>query len=254
MTALQLAPTLTGITDATATALGVGALVNNTGAGNTAVGEEALTFNTDGTSNTAIGSRIGFRMDQPELLRFAVGVLERLGLRYLVTGSIATTYFGEPRFTNDIDIVVDLNPSKVPRFCSAFPNADFYLDQESVRDAIANRGQFNIIHPASGLKIDVMIPARDAFNASRFARAKRLIYDDDCSVSFASPEDVIIKKLEYFAAGGSDKHLRDITGMLKISGEDIDRDYIHEWAERLGVESVWRQILDRMTGGSQSSD
>ena len=189
-------------------------------------------------------------MDQPELLRFAVGVLERLELRYLITGSIATTYFGEPRLTNDIDIVVDLNSGKVPEFCGAFPDADFYLDEESVRDAIAARGQFNIIHPASGLKIDVMIPARDAFNASRFARARRLKPEDDYVASFASPEDVIVKKLEFFAAGGSDKHLRDIAGMLKISGEDIDREYVRGWTERLGVESVWRQVLDRLKGES----
>ncbi len=189
-------------------------------------------------------------MDQPELLRFAVGVLERLGLRYLVTGSIATTYYGEPRFTNDIDIVVDLSADDVPEFCGAFPAADFYLDEESVLGAIANRGQFNIIHPAAGLKIDVMIPARDAFNASRFARAQRLKPESDYVASFASPEDVIIKKLEFFAAGGSDKHLRDITGVLKISGDDIDRDYVREWAERIGVESVWRQVLDQFAGGS----
>ena len=189
-------------------------------------------------------------MEPSELLRYMVDVLERLGLQYLVTGSVATIQYGEPRFTNDIDIVVDLPASAVGEFCNAFPSADFYVDESTVRDAIANRSQFNIIHPATGLKIDVMIPARDAFNASRFARAKRLVFDDDCSVSFASPEDVIIKKLEYFVAGGSDKHLRDITGMLKISGEDIDREYVREWATRLNVDAVWRQLLDRMTGES----
>lgn len=189
-------------------------------------------------------------MDQPELLRFAVGVLERLGLRYLVTGSIATTYFGEPRFTNDIDIVVDLHPDKVPEFCRAFPDPDFYLDEESVRHAIATRGQFNIIHPKSGLKIDVMIPARNAFNASRFARARRVKPEDDYVASFASPEDVIIKKLEFFVAGGSDKHLRDITGMLRLSANDIDLDYVHEWATRLDIEAIWRRVLDRMKGES----
>ena len=183
-------------------------------------------------------------MDQPELLRFAVGVLERLGLRYFVTGSIATTYFGEPRFTNDIDIVVDLNPDRVPEFCGAFPDADFYLDEESVRDAIATRDQFNIIHPACGLKIDVMIPARDAFNASRFARARRLKPEDDYVASFASPEDVILEKLEFFAAGGSDKHLRDIAGMLRLSGNEIDREYVCEWSERLGGDSIWRRVLE----------
>ncbi|MCH7872812.1 MAG: hypothetical protein IID33_14040 [Planctomycetes bacterium] len=189
-------------------------------------------------------------MEPSELTRYVVAVLERLAVPYLITGSVATIQYGEPRLTNDIDIVVDLPASAVGEFCNAFPLADFYLDETTARDAIANRGQFNIIHPASGLKIDVMIPARDAFNKSRFARAKRLIFSENCTAVFASPEDVIIKKLEYFAAGGSDKHLRDIAGMLKISGGEIDRDYVREWAERMGVVSIWRQIIDRLTGGS----
>ncbi len=192
-------------------------------------------------------------MEPSELTRHVVAVLERLAVPYLITGSVATIQYGEPRLTNDIDIVVDLPANAVAEFCNAFPLADFYLDETTVRDAIANRSQFNIIHPASGLKIDVMIPARDAFNRSRFARAKRLIVSEHCTAVFASPEDVIIKKLEYFAAGGSDKHLRDIAGMLKISGDDIDREYVHEWADRLGVESVWRQVLDKLAGGTSPS-
>lgn len=161
-------------------------------------------------------------MEPSELLRYVVDVLERVQVRYLVTGSIATIHYGEPRFTNDIDIVVDLPTEVADRFCAAFPSGDFYVDESTIRKAIAGRGQFNIIHPASGLKIDVMIPARDAFNASRVARAWRVHPEDDYEASFASPEDVVIKKLDYYCAGGSDKHLRDIASILKISGERLD--------------------------------
>jgi hypothetical protein len=179
-----------------------------------------------------------------------VDVFERLRVRYLVTGSIATIHYGEPRFTNDIDVVADLPPESVADFCAAFPADDFYVDEASVRDAIARRSQFNIIHPESGLKVDVMIPADSAFNHSRFARAVRVKPESDYEASFASAEDVIIKKLEYFAAGGSDKHLRDITGMLKVSGDDIDCEYIGDWARRLALEPVWTAVRERWKGGS----
>ena len=185
-------------------------------------------------------------MEDKDLLRYAVEALERLGLRYLVTGSMATIFFGEPRFTIDIDIVVDLPPERIGEFCAAFPPEEFYLSEETVRRAVRSRGQFNIIHPSSGLKIDIMIPAGTLFDRSRFERAHRVRPEPDFDASFASPEDVIVKKLEYYREGGSEKHLRDITGVLRISGEKIDRFYIKEWAERLGLEDIWQMILERL--------
>src|SRR4051812_49875741 len=97
-------------------------------------------------------------MEPSELLQRIVAILERLGLRYFVTGSMATIFFGEPRFTNDIDIVVDLPVNRIAEFCAAFPAPEFYLSEETVHRAVSRRGQFNIIHPASGLKVDVMVP------------------------------------------------------------------------------------------------
>lgn len=187
-------------------------------------------------------------MEQDELLRFAVEVLERLRLPYLVTGSIATVFYGEPRFTNDIDLVVDLPPERVGELCRAFPAGEFYVDEEAARDAVRRHGQFNVLHPASGLKLDLMIPAPTDFNRSRFARATRVRPADDYPASFASPEDVILKKMEYYREGGSEKHLRDITGVLKVSGDRIDRAYVEDWARRLELEEVWEAILRRMEG------
>jgi hypothetical protein len=181
-------------------------------------------------------------MEQSELLRYCTKLLEQLGLRYFVTGSVATIFFGEPRFTNDIDIVVDLPADRISELCGAFPAADFYVSEESVRSAVSRKGQFNIIHPASGLKVDIMVPSEDAFNRSRFSRVRRLRPAPDYEVVFASPEDVILKKLEYYLEGGSEKHLRDIAGVLKISGPEIDFTYIDEWAARLGLYEIWGKV------------
>ncbi|HEY0510974.1 MAG TPA: hypothetical protein VGH73_03665 [Thermoanaerobaculia bacterium] len=184
-------------------------------------------------------------MEQSELLRYTVGVLDRIGLRYFVTGSMATIFFGEPRFTNDIDIVVDLPSGRIAELCAAFPAPDFYISEEAVHRAVSRRGQFNIIHPASGLKVDIMVPADSPFNRSRFSRTKRVAPAPDFDATFSSAEDVILKKMESYREGGSEKHLRDITGVLKISGDALDRGYIAEWAARMGTADIWKEILKR---------
>lgn len=186
-------------------------------------------------------------MDLSELLAFLAETFDDLDVRYLVTGSMATVFFGEPRFTNDIDVVLELDLAKVERFCQRFPAADFYLSEPAIREAVHHHSQFNIIHPTSGLKVDVMIPDDSPFNRSRLSRVVREKTSDDVEICFASPEDVIIKKMEYYRLGGSEKHLRDITGVLKVCGERVDRSYIDGWAERLDLAEIWQAITDRMT-------
>lgn len=184
-------------------------------------------------------------MGTDELLRRIATTLEELDVPYLVTGSMATMLYGEPRFTNDIDVVVRLTPELVSAFCSAFPDDEFYLDEKRVEQAVARRSQFNIIHPRSGLKVDVMIAEDSAFERSRFARARREHPAPEFSASFASPEDAILKKLQFYRDGGSEKHVRDIVAVLEISGDEIDRAYIEQWVDRLDVREVWEAILKR---------
>lgn len=184
-------------------------------------------------------------MEPSELLRRVTGALERLGLRYFVTGSIATIFFGEPRFTNDIDIVVEIPAERIVELRAAFPSPEFYLSEETFQRAVARRGQFNIIHPSSGLKVDVMVPMDIPFNRSRFLRVKRVRPLPDFEATFSSAEDVILKKMEAYLEGGSEKHLRDIAGVLKISGEHLDLPYIEEWVTRMGTAEVWEEILKR---------
>jgi hypothetical protein len=185
-------------------------------------------------------------MEPSELLRFVVAVLEQLGIRYFVTGSTVTIFYGEPRFTNDIDVVVDLSADTVDEFCRQFPEDDFYVSAESAMGAVRRHSMFNIIQPRSGLKVDVIVPAPSAFNQSRFARARRVRAGEDWEATFSSPEDTILKKMEFYREGGSDKHLRDIASVLRTSGDTVDRAYIDQWAGTLGVSDVWRAILDRL--------
>jgi len=182
-------------------------------------------------------------MEHSELLRKLVGVLEDLRIPYFVTGSVATILYGEPRFTNDIDIVAAISPLHVRRFVNAFEGTTFYVSEDAVRDAVSRNGQFNIVEPVAGVKADVMIPNQSAFNESRFDRARRVHSEPDLEVTFASPEDVIIKKMEYYREGGSEKHLRDIAGVLKFGRASVDRAYIERWADRLELRQIWDSIL-----------
>ncbi|MSQ95804.1 MAG: hypothetical protein EXR98_14780 [Gemmataceae bacterium] len=182
-------------------------------------------------------------MEPSELLRRLVDVLDRQQIRYLVTGSVATTTYGESRFTNDIDVVVELGMGNVDAFCATFAAPEFYCSRDSVIEAIRQHFQFNILHPKSGFKIDVFIPEDSDFNRSRFNRRVRIAGADGHETWFASPEDVIIKKMTYYQKGRSEKHLRDIAGVLKIKEDKVDREYIAAWAGRLQLLDIWREIL-----------
>jgi len=189
-------------------------------------------------------------MELHDLLERLVAVLERLQIPYLITGSVAAMAYGEPRLTNDIDVVVDLDEAHAAPFAAQFPPDEYYLSDEAIRDALIRKGQFNIIHPASGLKIDVIIQKGTPFEQSRFKRARLIHPADSYEARFAAPEDVILKKMEYYREGGSEKHLRDIAGIMKISAGEIDERYIGEWADRLGLREIWDAMLQRLQAGS----
>lgn len=185
-------------------------------------------------------------MEQHELLRYTVRCLESAGIRYLITGSMASMVYGEPRFTNDVDIVIEVHEDDISRLKGCFPESDFYFSEDALKRALKESGQFNVIHPSTGFKIDFVIRKDNPFDDSRFSRIKRLKATEDTEASFASPEDVIIKKMQYYKLGGSEKHLRDITGILKVSEGMIDYGYIESWAEKLDLVDVWQAILRKL--------
>lgn len=180
-------------------------------------------------------------MEQSDLLRHCVETMERLGVPYFVTGSMATIFYGEPRLTLDVDIVLRLTPDQVGPFCAAFTAPAYYVSEDAARQAILHCGQFNVIHPESGLKADLIVADDSAFNRSRFERRRRVRLSGEFEASFASPEDMIVMKLLYYQTGQSHKHLRDITGMLRLGAASIDEGYVRSWAERLGIADIWNE-------------
>ena len=187
-------------------------------------------------------------MNQAELLRYLVDVLEALGIEYMISGSQASIYYGEPRFTQDIDVVADLRASHVPALVERFPPTEFYVSEDAAREAIETRGQFNVIHPDSGLKIDIVVKKATPHAEVEFERRQRQPIVPGRDAYFARPEDVILSKLLYVRQGASDRHLRDIAGMLRVSGPEIDIRYVDDWAQRLDVADVWDRVRQRADG------
>jgi hypothetical protein len=185
-------------------------------------------------------------MQQADLLRRVVEVLEEQGVVYLLVGSLASGVYGEPRLTRDIDVVIELGTLQAARLCQAFPAPEYYVSEKAAQEAVATMGQFNVIHPASGNKIDFIIARRDAWGRSQISRRRREQILPGRDGYTAAPEDVILGKLWYHQEGGSEKHLRDIAAMLQVSGDEIDTAYIDHWARQLGFTETWQALLNRV--------
>ena len=185
-------------------------------------------------------------MNQADLLKRLIEVLEKSGIPYLLVGSFASSAYGEPRLTLDIDVVIDISDDQIPPLCEAFPFPDYYVSLEAAQEAVRQRRQFNVIHPASGNKIDFMIARKDEWGESQLARRQLVQVLPDRAGYVACPEDVILGKLLYYQEGGSEKHLRDIAGIMRISPSLVDIEYLSKWTEKLGLSNVWEAVLSRL--------
>jgi hypothetical protein len=183
-------------------------------------------------------------MPEPDLIQLFVQPLNQLGVRYLVSGSVASTLYGEPRVTHDIDLVVFLRSQETAALSKAFPSPTFYVPPPEAIVAEIGRGQgghFNIIHTDSGLKAGFYLASRDDFYAWAFRHARRYsIWQTE--VSLAPPEYVIVQKLRLFKESGSEKHLRDIRSMIAVSGDKLDKKALAGWIQEFGLETEWRLV------------
>jgi hypothetical protein len=160
----------------------------------------------------------------------------------MVTGSTAAIVYGEPRLTNDVDVVVVLDAASIAALATAFPANEFYLppSDEILREAAKPEGgHFNIIHHESGFKADVYPAGQDPLHAWALPRAKRIDVDGE-PLMVAPPEYVILRKLEYFREGGSEKHLRDVRSILTHSADEISMVELESRIVALGLEDAWR--------------
>ena len=182
--------------------------------------------------------------DDSQLFLIFIRPLNRLSISYMVTGSAASMAYGEPRVTLDIDLVAELSLPHAELLEAAFPPEEFYCPPRDVIAAEIERpagGHFNLIHTGTGFKADFYLVGDDPLHHWGMARRRSVDIFGEV-VMLAPPEYVIIRKLEYFKEGGSDKHLWDIRGMLQISNELINRSELDAFIRQRALEDVWTRV------------
>ena len=173
-------------------------------------------------------------------------VFEKLGVPYLIAGSLASTLYGMVRTTQDSDVVAEMRPEHLQVFVSALQD-EFYIDEEMIADAIQRNSSFNIIHRETVFKVDIFIRKARAFDQMQLDRRRLSIIasNPEESVYVTSPEDTILAKLEWFRMGGevSDRQWRDIIGVLKTRAGELDLEYLRKWAAELHVSDLLERAL-----------
>jgi len=183
-------------------------------------------------------------MLEANLFRLYTEPLNRLGIVYMATGSVASMVYGEPRLTHDIDIVLRLPQNQLASFLEAFSVDEFYVppaETIQLENRLESRGHFNLLHHQSGFKADIYLDGKDPLHI--WALEKRRVFDFlGNEIWVAPPEYVIIRKLEFFEEGGTEKHLRDIGGMLQMT--PVNQADLERWLKPSALQ-VLRDLIDR---------
>jgi hypothetical protein len=189
-----------------------------------------------GAKTTAITEIV---MDQASELSARVldviRILDRLGIRYALGGSMASSIHGKPRFTQDADLTVEPFAGQERVFAESF-DASYYVSLDAVERAVRDRTSFNVIHTSSGFKLDLFVRKDTPFEDSVYARRLQAPLTSE-AIYVVSPEDIILYKLDWYRVGGfaSERQWNDVLGVLQVQGERLDLAYLEHWANQLGV-------------------
>lgn len=177
----------------------------------------------------------------------AADILEELGVRWFLGGSLASSVHGIPRATFDADIVADLRPQHVGPMIERL-GAEWYADEGAIREALNRRSSFNLIHFDTATKVDVFLPKLRGFDAGEFSRSRKIPVAEGSNVeaTICSAEDIVVAKLEWFRLGGehSERQWEDVIGVLKLNSGQLDTDLLRQSAEEVGVLDLLQKALD----------
>ena len=180
------------------------------------------------------------REEQNDVLKDYAERLEKLGINYMLTGSMALVHYAVPRTTTDIDVVIELTTNDADKFIKEFEK-DFYIPENRVKDAIYRKRMFNILNQQSIIKIDCVILKPDEFSHTAFSRRQRVNYTEDFEVWIIGKEDLIISKLNWAKTSRSEMQMRDVASILR---NGFDETYVNFWAEKLGIQDILQDCLD----------
>lgn len=167
----------------------------------------------------------------------------------MITGSIASNLYGVPRMTFDADIVISTDLEKLRNFIEDI-KGEFYVDLDTAKNALERRGMFNIIHYATGLKIDFIVKKEGLYYEEEFKRRKALTLLDK-TLFFASAEDYILSKLLWAKMGSSEMQFHDAVGVAKVQGDNLDYEYLSKFADILGISGLLKILIKKAKESNQ---
>lgn len=177
--------------------------------------------------------------EELKLLKEICNNLDNVKIEYMITGSIAMAFYSTPRMTRDIDIIINVSSKDIQKIFNLFQK-DFYISEESVKEALKNSSMFNIIHNETIMKIDFIVRKDDEYRIKEFSRRRKIAISDTL-ISVVSPEDLILSKLFWAKQSKSEMQLRDVKNILSIV-KNIDYDYIKEWSQKLKLEELLKEV------------
>jgi hypothetical protein len=170
-----------------------------------------------------------------------IRALDTAGIEHMVVGSVASSQYGPARATQDVDLLISAEPAALERFLGAVDHAGLYVPDELARAAVRTGGQFNVIDYHSPWKIDLMMLGSEPFDRAQFGR-RHSVSIDGLALFVASAEDTILAKLRWHRIGGSDRQLRDVSGILDVMASQLDLAYIDRWATELDLGDLLEQV------------
>lgn len=184
-------------------------------------------------------------MQEHNLFLIYLSRLEEYKITYIITGSVACIIYGEPRLTHDIDLVIELDFESAHKISDAFPDNEFYCPPiEVIKLEIKRpyRGHFNLIHHESGFKADIYLSGKDKLHEWAISKKKNYKLGNK-DIWVAPPEYVILRKLEYYREGKSDKHLTDVKNILEVSGNSLDMKVLNQMIDEYGFKNEWESVV-----------
>lgn len=181
--------------------------------------------------------------EQAELLKIITTFLQENKIPYMITGAWSAIYYGRPRASHDIDFVLELTGGKFKSALGAFkklPNT-FFVQTESIKEAIHQKSMFNVIHLPTALKFDFWILTDDEFDKARFARREKVKILNQF-MEMATAEDTILQKLKWYEMGKIEKHLVDAAFVYQVQKKNLDFDYLTKWSKKLNLEKYRRRL------------
>jgi hypothetical protein len=177
-------------------------------------------------------------------LRQIVSELERAGIEHMLAGSFASTFHGDPRTSQDIDLVIECDRGALDRFVEQLDPSRFYASAEAADRAWLRRGPFNVVILESGWKVDLFLCRNRAFSREEFAR-RQPAEIAGVRIFVATAEDTIVAKLEWAQAADSERQLRDVVGILELRRHELDLAYVERWVRELDLAAAWERAREQ---------